>query len=61
VNFLHSTTLVISQARLPTYMYYSKFDHTYKLDRTTVTVGAQAWLPREPLLQHGLPLAPRFQ
>jgi hypothetical protein len=38
VDFLHSTTLVISQARLPTYMYYSKIDFTHKLDRTIVTV-----------------------
>jgi hypothetical protein len=36
--------LVISQARLPTYTYYSKMDFTYKLDRTTVTVGAPSKL-----------------
>jgi hypothetical protein len=40
VDFLHSATLVISQARLPPYTYYSKIDFTHKLDRTTVTVGA---------------------
>jgi hypothetical protein len=44
VDFLHSSNLVISQARLPTYMYYSKIDFTYKLDRTTVTVGAPSIL-----------------
>jgi hypothetical protein len=40
VDFLHSTNLVISQTRLPIYTYYLKVDLTYKLDRTTVTVGA---------------------
>jgi hypothetical protein len=44
VDFLYSTNLVISQARLPTYTYYSKMDFTYKLDRTTVTVGAPSKL-----------------
>jgi hypothetical protein len=44
VDFLHSTNLVISQARLPTYMYYLKIDFTHKLDRTTVTVGAPSML-----------------
>jgi hypothetical protein len=44
VDFLHSTTLVIRQARLPTYMYYSRIDFTHKLDRTTVTVGAPSML-----------------
>jgi hypothetical protein len=44
VDFLHSTNLVISQARLPNYMYYSEMDFTYKLDRTTVTVGAPSML-----------------
>jgi hypothetical protein len=44
VDFLHSTNLVISQARLPTYTYYSKIDFTYKLDRTTVTVRAPSKL-----------------
>jgi hypothetical protein len=44
MDFLHSTTLVISQASLPTYMSYSKFDYTYKLDRTTVTAGAPSIL-----------------
>jgi hypothetical protein len=44
VDFLHSTTLVISQARLPVYMYYSKIDFTHKLDRTTATVGAPSML-----------------
>jgi hypothetical protein len=44
VDFLHGTNLVISQARLPTYTYYSKMDFTYKLDRTTVTVGAPSKL-----------------
>jgi hypothetical protein len=44
VDFLHSTTLVISQARLPTNMYYSKPDFPYNLDWTTVTVGAPSIL-----------------
>jgi hypothetical protein len=44
VDFLHSTNLVLSQARLPTYTYYSKMDFTYKPDRTTVTVGAPSKL-----------------
>jgi hypothetical protein len=44
VDFLYSTKSVISQARLPTYTYYSKSDFTYKLDRTTVTVGAPSKL-----------------
>jgi hypothetical protein len=38
VDFLHSANLVVSQARLRNYMYYSERDFTYKLDRTTVTV-----------------------
>jgi hypothetical protein len=44
VDFLHSANLVVSQARLPNYMYYSERDFTYKLDRTTVTVGAPSIL-----------------
>jgi hypothetical protein len=44
VDFLHSTTLVISRVRLPTYMYYSKIDFTHKLDQTTVMVGAPSML-----------------
>jgi hypothetical protein len=44
VDFLHSAKLVISQARLPTYMYYSKIYFTYKLDRTTVMVEAPSKL-----------------
>jgi hypothetical protein len=39
VDFLHNANLVVSQARLPNYMYYSGIDFTHKLDRTTVTVG----------------------
>jgi hypothetical protein len=35
---------VIIQARLPTYMYYSKIDFTHKLDCTIVTVGAPSML-----------------
>jgi hypothetical protein len=42
--FLHSTYLVISQTRLPIYKYYSKIYYTYKLDRTTVMVGAPSIL-----------------
>jgi hypothetical protein len=44
VDFLDSSNLVVSQARLPTYMYYSKNDFTYKMDRTIVTVGAPSLL-----------------
>jgi hypothetical protein len=44
VDFLHSTNLVVSQASLPNYMYYSGIDFTYKLDRTIVTVGAPSML-----------------
>jgi hypothetical protein len=44
VDFLHSTQLVVNQVRLPNYMYYSGKIFTYKLDRTTVTVGAPSML-----------------
>jgi hypothetical protein len=44
VDFLHSTQSVVNQVRLPTYMYYSGKMFTYKLDRTTVTVGAPSML-----------------
>jgi hypothetical protein len=44
VDFLHSTQLVVNQVRLPNYMYYSRKIFTYKLDRTTVTVGAPSML-----------------
>jgi hypothetical protein len=44
MDFLHSTNLVISQAKLPTNMYYSKIDFTHKLDRTTVMVRAPSML-----------------
>jgi hypothetical protein len=44
VDFLLSTHLVVSQVRLPNYMYCSGVDFTYKLDRTTVTVGAPSML-----------------
>jgi hypothetical protein len=44
VDFLQSANLVVSQARLPNYMYYSGMNFTYKLDRTTVTVGAPSIL-----------------
>jgi hypothetical protein len=40
VDFLHGTRLVVNQVRLPSYKYYSGKVFTYKLDRTTVTVGA---------------------
>jgi hypothetical protein len=39
VDFLHSTTSVVNQVRLPSYKYYSGKIFTYKLDRMTVTVG----------------------
>jgi hypothetical protein len=44
VDFLHSPQLVVNQVRLPIYMYYSGKIYTYKLDRTTVTVGAPSML-----------------
>jgi hypothetical protein len=44
VDFLHSTKLVVNQVRLPSYKYYSGKIFTYKLDRTTVTVGALSML-----------------
>jgi hypothetical protein len=44
VDFLQSTNLVVSQARLSNYMYYSGMDFTYKLNQTTVTVGAPSIL-----------------
>jgi hypothetical protein len=44
VDFLHSTQSVVNQVRLPIYMYYSGKIFTYKLDRTTVTVGAPSML-----------------
>jgi hypothetical protein len=40
VDFLQSTQLVVNQVRLPNQMYYSGKIFTYRLDRTTVTVGA---------------------
>jgi hypothetical protein len=43
VDFLHSTQLVVNQVRLPNYNYSGKI-FTYKLDRTTVTVGAPSML-----------------
>jgi hypothetical protein len=44
VDFLQSTSLVVNQVRLPSYTYYSGKIFTYKLDRTTVTVGAPSML-----------------
>jgi hypothetical protein len=44
VDFLHSTRSVVNQVRLPSYKYYSGKVFTYKLDRTTVTVGAPRML-----------------
>jgi hypothetical protein len=44
VDFLHSTQSVVNQVRLPIYMYYSGKIYTYKLDWTTVTVGAPSML-----------------
>jgi hypothetical protein len=44
VDFLHGTKLVINQARLPSYKYYSGKIFTYKLDRTIVTVGVPSML-----------------
>jgi hypothetical protein len=44
VDFLHSAKLVVNQVRLPSHKYYSGKIFTYKLDRTTVTVGAPSML-----------------
>jgi hypothetical protein len=44
VDFLHSTQLVANQVRLPNYMYHSGKIFNYKLDRTTVMVGAPSML-----------------
>jgi hypothetical protein len=44
VDFLHSTQSAVNQVRLPIYLYYSGKIFTYKLDRTTVTVGAPSML-----------------
>jgi hypothetical protein len=44
VDFLHSTQLVANQVRLPNYMYYSGKIFTYKLNRTTLMVGAPSML-----------------
>jgi hypothetical protein len=44
VDFLQSTSLMVNQVRLPSYTYYSGKIFTYKLDRTTVTVGAPSML-----------------
>jgi hypothetical protein len=35
---------VVNQVRLPSYKYYSGKVFTYKLDRTTITVGAPSML-----------------
>jgi hypothetical protein len=40
VDFLQSTELVVNPVRLPNQMYYSGKIFTYRLDWTTVTVGA---------------------
>jgi hypothetical protein len=40
VDFLQSTQLVVNPVQLPNQMYYSGKIFTYRLDRTTVTVGA---------------------
>jgi hypothetical protein len=44
VDFLQSMQLVVNLVWLPRYMYYSGRIFTYKLDRTTVTVGAPRML-----------------
>jgi hypothetical protein len=44
VCFLHSTKLSVNQVRSPSYKYYSGMVFTYKLDRTTVKVGAPSML-----------------
>jgi hypothetical protein len=44
VDLLHNTQSVVNQVRLPIYMYYLGKIFTYKLDRTTVTIGAPSML-----------------
>jgi hypothetical protein len=44
VDFLLNTQLVVNQVQLPTHMFYLRKFFTYKLDRTTVTVGARSML-----------------
>jgi hypothetical protein len=44
IDFLQSMQLVVNLVRLPSYMYYSGRMFTYKLDRTTVTVGVPRML-----------------
>jgi hypothetical protein len=44
VDFLQSTQLVVNQVQLPNHTYYSGKIFTYRLDRTTVTVGAPRML-----------------
>jgi hypothetical protein len=44
VDFLHNTQSIVNQVRLPNYMYYLGKIFTYKLDRTTITVGAPSML-----------------
>jgi hypothetical protein len=44
VDFLQSTQLVVNQVRLPNHVYYSGKIFTYRLDRTTVMVGALIFL-----------------
>jgi hypothetical protein len=48
VDFLRNTQSVVNQVRLPIYMYYLGKIFTYKLDRTTVTVGALSMLAMSP-------------
>jgi hypothetical protein len=44
VDFLQSIQLVVNPVRQPNQMYYSGKTFTYRLDRTTVTVGAPRML-----------------
>jgi hypothetical protein len=44
VDFLQSTQLVVNPVRLPNQMYYSGKIFTYRLDRTTATVGTPRML-----------------
>jgi hypothetical protein len=44
IDFLHSTKLAVNKVRLRSYKYYSGMVFTYKLDRTTVMVGAPSML-----------------
>jgi hypothetical protein len=59
VDFLQSTQLVINPVRLLNQMYYSGKTFTYRLNRTTVTVGALRILAMSAQPQQAPPLGPQ--